>query len=120
MFKLLVDRLPASVASSFVKDLAGYPPGKYLLSVLGKMLTKIKTGEVTKYNGFKANVVRTLNIMLTRTAKSDFNLPFQVGFPSFLKEHLYTESNDVFKNVSLETKEELKRNFDKHSKLKAY
>ena len=81
MFKLLVDRLPSAVAAGFVKDLAGYPPGKNILSVLGKILMKmkIKAGEKKKdgekskaeegYQGFKANVVRTLNIMLTRTAK---------------------------------------------------
>ena len=111
MFKFLVERLPSSVAGNFVKDLGSHPPSKSILSILGKILMKMKLkggdkkkdGEKTKteeksrteesYQSFKANVVRTLNIMLARTAKEDFNLAFQISFPLFLKENLSNEAN---------------------------
>jgi len=49
---------------------------------------------------FKANVVRSLNIMLTRISPSEINLSFQVQFPGFLKEYLMKETNDIFNEVS--------------------
>jgi lysyl-tRNA synthetase class I len=60
--------------------------------------------------------MRSLNIMLTRIPVSEINLAFQVQFPGFLKEYMMKETNDIFNEVSAETKEELKRNFEMSNK----
>ena len=113
MFKLLVQKLPFSIslAGSLIKEISVLPPPKNLLLVLPRIMSKFQGS--SQFPILKKQIVRALNTTLCRTPKTDFPITFQHQFPSFLKENLKDESNDIFKLVPLETKEELKKGYER-------
>jgi hypothetical protein len=87
MLKMLCEQVSGEMGASLVKDLSGSPPFKSLLIIFTKLLSCFKDSKQLLI--LKANVARTLNIMLIRTPKGEINRTFQWQLPLFIKEHLF-------------------------------
>jgi len=110
MLKLMGETISIEIAANFIRDLSLYYPTKGFIYILSKLMTVFK--EHKRFDILKNVTVRSLNIILIRTPKHLINKNFQIQFPIFIKEHMLKEKDNIFIEVSQETREELKRTYE--------
>jgi hypothetical protein len=114
LLKLLADLLSFEVAVGVVRDLALTIPSRHVLSIFTRMLTGFK--ENKQFGVLKTQIIRALNIMLVRTPKEQINQTIKLTLPILLKDHLMTESNQIFENVPEDTIVNLKKVYEDYRK----
>jgi hypothetical protein len=116
MLKIFVENASIDIACSIIKDFSVNPPLKQFITILTKIL--MTNADKPHLPQLRGAIVTSLNTMLIRTPKTDFCIAFQLQLPAFLKEYFKNESNAIFTNVPDQTKEELKKTFDRHISIR--
>jgi hypothetical protein len=94
---MLGESITFELAVSLTRDLALIFPSKHVLSIFTRFLTTFK--ESKKFSILKAQIVKTLNLMLIRTPKEQINNTIKITLPTLIKENFMNESQQIFENV---------------------